>query len=148
VIKALAHRELGQDEESTGSLQRAHSLATDTGNLEPYLLVPRGDRVALLAAAGVRLDPAEESLVRQGRQLFPATADLVQLSPRELEVLRQMRHHDSVAGLSRSLSVSVNTVKKQLVSLYAKLAVHDRASALLRAQRLGFLEESGSDLST
>lgn len=145
VIKALAHRELGHRQEIMSSLRRAHSLATDTGNLEPYLLLPREDRVALLAEAGVRLEPAEESLVTQGRQLFPSTAELVQLSPRELEVLRQMRHRDSVAGLARSLSVSVNTVKKQLVSLYAKLDVHDRSSALLRAQRLGFLEEAGTD---
>ena len=145
VIKALAHRELGHHQEGVSSLRRAHSLATDTGNLEPYLLLPGEDRVALLAEAGVRLEPAEESLVTQGRQLFPPTAELVQLSPRELEVLRQMRHRDSVAGLARSLSVSVNTVKKQLVSLYAKLDVHDRSSALLRAQRLGFLEEPDAD---
>lgn len=143
VIKALAQRDLGKERESTTSLQRAHALAADTGNLEPYLLLPQHDRVALLRAAGIHLDPTQEELVRRGRQLYPDRADLVQLSPRELEVLRQMRHHDTVAGLARALSVSVNTVKKQLVSLYAKLDVHDRSSALLRAERLGFLDDPG-----
>lgn len=141
VIKALAHHDLGKHRESRASLLRAQALATDTGNLEPFLLLPRSRRDQMLAEAEIRLDPVSAALVREGRALYPEHADLVQLSPRELEVLRQIRNHDSVAALARSLSVSVNTVKKQLVSLYAKLDVHDRSSALLRAQRLGFLDE-------
>lgn len=147
VIKALAQHDLGKHRESRASLVRAHALATDTGNLEPFLLLPRGRRDELLREAEIGLDPVAAALVREGRAPYPEHAELVQLSPRELEVLRQIRSHDTVAGLARGLSVSVNTVKKQLVSLYAKLDVHDRSSALLRAQRLGLLEDPGTDRS-
>jgi LuxR family maltose regulon positive regulatory protein len=147
MIKSLALHDLGKHRESRASLQRAQAIAADTGNLEPFLLVPREIRAELLAAAGVRLDAVAAGLVSNGRPIYPARAELVQLSPRELEVLRQMRGHDTVAGLARSLNVSVNTVKKQLVSLYAKLDVHDRSSALLRAQRLGFIDGPGTDSS-
>jgi LuxR family maltose regulon positive regulatory protein len=144
IIKALALQDLGKHKESTASFQRAGALWADTGNIEPFLLIPREDRATMMESAGIRLEPETESAIRQVRAIFPDHAELVQLSPRELEVLRQMQHHDTVSDLATNLSVSVNTVKKQLVSLYAKLDVHDRASAMLRAQRLGFLGDQAT----
>jgi LuxR family transcriptional regulator, maltose regulon positive regulatory protein len=146
MIKALALHRLGRHGESRVSVRRAHALARDSGNVEPLLTLPADLRGEMLADARVALDADTQARLDRMRSIYPDRADLVLLSPRELEVLRQLRHSDSVAALARRLSVSVNTVKKQLVSLYAKLDVHDRSSALLRAERLGLLERpAGQD---
>jgi LuxR family maltose regulon positive regulatory protein len=142
VIGALAYRAIGKHERSGEIFRRAYALIQDGGNLEPLLHIPAGTRAELLKASALRLDPRIEDRLRSLRPAYPENAELIQLSPRELEVLRQMPHHETAAGLARKLSVSVNTVKKQLVSLYAKLEVHDRSSALLRAERLGFLDQT------
>lgn len=70
---------------------------------------------------------------------FPEAVTIVRLSPRETAVLELFAEHDSIAEMARALTVSVNTVKKQTVSIYAKLGVHDRRAALLRARQLGLL---------
>ncbi|WP_456697713.1 LuxR C-terminal-related transcriptional regulator [Aeromicrobium sp. P5_D10] len=70
---------------------------------------------------------------------FPEAVTVVRLSPRETAVLELFAEHDSIAEMARALTVSVNTVKKQTVSIYAKLGVHDRRAALLRARQLGLL---------
>ena len=146
MIKALALHRLGRHGESRISVRRALALTRDSGNIEPLLTLPAELRGEMLADARVVLDAETQARLDGMRSIYPDRADLVLLSPRELEVLRQLRHSDSVAALARRLSVSVNTVKKQLVSLYAKLDVHDRSSALLRAERLGLLERpAGQD---
>lgn len=70
---------------------------------------------------------------------FPEAATVVRLSPREKAVLELFAEHSSIADMARALTVSVNTVKKQTVSIYSKLGVHDRRAALLRARQLGLL---------
>lgn len=140
VISSLASRELGKKERALEAFRRAHALTLDTGNLEPLLLMPALIRKEMLDATALELEADVGSRLDAMRRVYPESAELIRLSPRELEVLRQIRHHDTSAALARSLSVSVNTVKKQLVSLYAKLGVNDRSSALLRAQRLGLVD--------
>lgn len=140
VVHALASRSTGQEGDALDSFRNAHALALDSGNLEPFLLMPRDVRDELLEATGLELGvPALERLAA-ARLAYPERVDLVRLSPRELEVLRQLPHHDTAAALARHLTVSVNTVKKQLGSLYAKLGTNNRAAALLRAQQLGLVE--------
>lgn len=70
---------------------------------------------------------------------YPEAVTVVRLSPRETAVLELFAEHSSIADMARALTVSVNTVKKQTVSIYSKLGVHDRRAALLRARQLGLL---------
>lgn len=70
---------------------------------------------------------------------YPEAVTTVRLSPREAAVLELFADHSSIAEMARTLTVSVNTVKKQTVSIYAKLGVHDRSAALLRARQLGLI---------
>lgn len=70
---------------------------------------------------------------------FPADALVVKLTERERVVLGELVSGRSVEQMSRSLVVSVNTVKSQVRSLYRKLGVHDRVEALAEADRLGLL---------
>jgi hypothetical protein len=56
-------------------------------------------------------------------------------------VLYQLVDYDSPKPLAAGLTVSVNTGKKQLASIYAQFGVHHRESDLLRAHGLGCCQD-------
>ena len=70
---------------------------------------------------------------------FPEAVGLVRLTARERLVLQQLAVHETMADVAAELTVSVNTIKKQTLSIYAKLGTHERAAALARAHDLGLL---------
>jgi two-component system nitrate/nitrite response regulator NarL len=61
------------------------------------------------------------------------------LSPKEIEVLRLAADGLTVDAIGKRLYVSTSTVKTQLQSIYEKLGVSDRTSAVARAMRQGIL---------
>jgi LuxR family maltose regulon positive regulatory protein len=61
------------------------------------------------------------------------------LTERELSVLQLLPSHLTNAEIARECFVSVNTVKKHLKNIYAKLGVSLRAEAVERAHLLGLL---------
>jgi LuxR family maltose regulon positive regulatory protein len=61
------------------------------------------------------------------------------LSPCELRVLRYLPTNLSWPEIAGELSVSLNTVSTHLRSIYAKLQVSDRSSAVQRARELRLL---------
>lgn len=63
------------------------------------------------------------------------------LTPRERVVLAMLPEHAGSRGIAEALVVSPHTVKSQLRSIYRKLGVSSRASAVTVARRLGLLEE-------
>ena len=65
------------------------------------------------------------------------------LSPRETEVLRLMARGFTNQQISRSLFVSVSTVKKHVRSVISKLGVSDRTQAAVKAVEMGMLAERG-----
>ncbi|MFH9968917.1 response regulator [Streptomyces mirabilis] len=99
--------------------------------------VARGE--ALLAPAVTRhlighyaehLRPAESSR--------PARQDVVHaLTPRELEVLRQMAQGLSNAEIAAQLYITPETVKTYVSRILAKLALRDRVQAVVLAYRVG-----------
>lgn len=62
-----------------------------------------------------------------------------QLSPGELRVLRYLPTNLSRPEIAGELSVSLNTASTHLRSIYAKLQVSDRSSAVQRARELRLL---------
>ena len=62
-----------------------------------------------------------------------------ELSPGELRVLRYLPTNLSRPEIAGELSVSLNTVGTHLRSIYAKLQVSDRSSAVRRARELRLL---------
>lgn len=129
-IVAAALQALGHYEKSRDATLEAHALARATGMVTACRKVP--------AAACTQVcdrDPSE-------RDIYPVRAELVTLTPREREVLSLMRQYDSLAEVASALTVSVNTVKKQSVSIHAKLGVKDRSAAVMRAEALGLLDSS------
>ncbi len=62
-----------------------------------------------------------------------------ELSPGELRVLRYLPTNLSRPEIADELSVSLNTVSTHARSIYAKLRVRDRSSAVQRARELRLL---------
>jgi LuxR family transcriptional regulator, maltose regulon positive regulatory protein len=66
-------------------------------------------------------------------------AQVDQLSPSELRVLRYLPTNLSRPEIASQLSVSVNTVNTHIRNIYAKLQAQDRSSAVQRARELRLL---------
>lgn len=61
------------------------------------------------------------------------------LSGREIDILLRVANGESNKAIARSLSISEDTVKTHLKSVYAKLGVDDRAHAVTVAVRRGII---------
>jgi DNA-binding NarL/FixJ family response regulator/signal transduction histidine kinase len=107
-----------------------------------YLLKDRlGDLDELLGAlravvaGGSVIDPAVvESLVARRSRI--AESPLASLTPREIDVLREMAQGKTNAGIEEALHLSASTVEKHVSSIFAKLGlaeepVHRRVAAVL-----------------
>lgn len=75
-------------------------------------------------------------LERKPKTYRPHFSPLTQLSPRENEVLRWMVEGKRNAEIAAILKISPRTVEKQASNILAKLAVENRAAAILRAMEL------------
>jgi DNA-binding NarL/FixJ family response regulator len=91
-----------------------------------------------VAAGGAWLDPQVTPRVLEvtRRQALPRhkeAARVAALTERELDVLRHMATGASNTEIARTLVVSEATVKTHVGSIFAKLAVRDRAGAIVYA---------------
>ncbi|WP_214364274.1 helix-turn-helix transcriptional regulator [Pseudonocardia sp. H11422] len=84
------------------------------------------------------LDRQSTALAAAGAPAHEVAAD-VRLTPRELAVLTLLARGMTASTIARRLDIAERTVHKHLERTYAKLAVTDRLSAVLRAQRIGLL---------
>ena len=73
------------------------------------------------------------------QQSFSSSPLAEELSPGELRVLRYLPTNLSRPEIAGQLSVSPNTVNAHIRSIYAKLQVRDRSSAVRRARELRLL---------
>jgi len=143
MIAAAAAWRLGETTAAVDSLRQAVVLAEQLGSLHCYLVIPPADLRAIANAAGATVPAEVAAHLASFGSIYPADAHFVELSPRERDVLQAMREHGTVAAIAQALHLSVNTVKKHLTSINAKFGVHDRAAALVQAERLGLLEPRG-----
>ena len=118
-----------------------------------YLLKDRvGDADELLRAlrevssGGSVIDPkVVEGLLARRARTTHRTA--VSLTPRELDVLREMAHGRSNAGIARSLVLSQSAVEKHVNAIFTKLGLteaqetHRRVAAVLAFLR-GFADDT------
>ncbi|MFF2026776.1 response regulator [Streptomyces sp. NPDC058171] len=70
----------------------------------------------------------------------PVHQDLATLTPREREVLTLLGRGLSNAELARELTLSEATVKTHVARIFAKLALRDRAQAVVLAYECGLIE--------
>jgi LuxR family maltose regulon positive regulatory protein len=139
-IEAVAALEMGDADAAAQMFASAHDMAGRNANLSFRAAIPRPAHDELMFRIGAELSTSETVALAEVRPTYPARAILVSLSRREHAVLVELGRHDSISAVAGALTVSVNTVKKQLVSVYAKLGVHDRPAALARAAELGLLD--------
>src|SRR5271169_4444497 len=145
LLAGLAHRELGDQRAANQAAERALALAEAdrlvlpfamTGSRELLEALPRHETAhgALLTDI---LDVLRGSSPAAGNR--PPQLDVEELSPGELRVLRYLPTNLSRPEIAGELSVSVNTVSTHVRSIYAKLQVSDRSSAVQRARELRLL---------
>ncbi len=145
LLAGLAHRELGDQRAANQAAERALALAEPDRPVLPFLMT--GSRELLQALP--RHETAHAALLADILDVMhgasPAARDQhpspqpEELSPGELRVLRYLPTNLSRLEIARDLSVSPNTVSTQIRSIYAKLGVRDRSSAVQRARELRLL---------
>ncbi|HKS46870.1 MAG TPA: LuxR C-terminal-related transcriptional regulator [Amycolatopsis sp.] len=102
----------------------------DAGQEIRQLLVPQLGRLG-------RLDPFVEEVLEA---IPPAPAGVTaELTPREVQLLRELPSLATIEEIASSLYVSVNTVKTHLRNVYRKLGVTSRRDAVIAARERGLL---------
>ena len=145
LLSGLAHRELGDQQAANQAAERALALAESdrlvlpfamTGAAELLETLPRHQtaHAALLADILDVLHGSSPAVTEQSSLPPPE-----ELSPAELRVLHYLPTNMSRPEIASELSVSPNTVNAHIRSIYAKLQVRDRSSAVRRARELRLL---------
>ena len=144
LLAGLAHRELGDQRAANQAAERALALAESDRLILPFAMTGSAELLEALprhqTAHAAQL--ADILNVLHGsspaaRQQSPPPAE--ELSPGELRVLRYLPTNLTRPEIAGELSVSLNTVSTHLRSIYAKLQVRDRSSAVQRARELRLL---------
>jgi LuxR family transcriptional regulator, maltose regulon positive regulatory protein len=145
LLAGLAYRELGDQRAANRSAERALALAESDRLVLPFAMtfsrelleaLPRHETAHAALLTDI-LDVLHGSSPAAGKQ--PPPLDVEELSPGELRVLRYLPTNLSRPEIAGELSVSVNTVSTHVRSIYAKLQVRDRSSAVQRARELRLL---------
>jgi DNA-binding NarL/FixJ family response regulator len=130
---AYAHELLGD-----GTAGLAYLLKDRIGDVERLL-----EALREVVAGGSVVDPLVVEAIL-GRQARAASSPLSALTPRELEVLREMAQGRGNAGIAARLHLAESSVEKHVNAIFTKLgltgeqSVHRRVTAVLT-----FLRERG-----
>jgi LuxR family maltose regulon positive regulatory protein len=145
LLAGLAHREFGDQRAANQAAERALALAESDRLVLPFAMTGS----AGLLEALPRHQTAHGALLADILDILhgssPAAKDrsapplMEELSAGELKVLRYLPTNLSRPEIAGELSVSLNTVSTHLRSIYAKLQVRDRSSAVRRARELRLL---------
>jgi LuxR family maltose regulon positive regulatory protein len=142
LLAGLAHRQLGDQRAASQAAERALALAESDRLVLPFAMtgsaglleaLPRHQTAHAALLADI-LDILHGSSPAATHQPAPPLMD--ELSPGELRVLRYLPTNLSRPEIAGELSVSLNTVSTHLRSIYAKLQVSNRSSAVRRAREL------------
>jgi LuxR family maltose regulon positive regulatory protein len=145
LLAGLAHRELGDQRAANQAAERALALAEPDRLILPFAMTGSAGLLEALprhqsAHAALLADILDvlhgSSPAARGQSSLPPAEEL---SPGELRVLRYLPTNLSRPEIAGELSVSPNTVSTHLRSIYAKLQVRDRSSAVRRARELRLL---------
>ncbi|MBS2552111.1 AAA family ATPase [Catenulispora sp. NL8] len=149
LLEALARDALGERAAAGLALERALEQAEAGSTLLCFLLHP----VAELVERHARGRTSHARVVGEVRTLLgggglaargSAQKALVEaLSDSEIRVLRYLPTNLTAPQIGDELSVSRNTVKTHMRSLYTKLDTHSRAETVARARELGLIARVG-----
>lgn len=136
VVSMVADVRLNGTGAHRSTAQRAEALSGRHDLWSPWSAVAPEDRALVLRL----LSPTAREKVADRASFFASSVSVPHLTKREQVVLAQLTPTSTIADIARALVVSPNTVKTQLQSLYRKLEVSDRASAIRAAHAWGLIE--------
>jgi LuxR family maltose regulon positive regulatory protein len=139
VVASLANKD---ESVAEVAFRRFLAAAEVCGTLSPLVLVPYEQRAALWTFA--ELVGVDTELLTRFRAVpapFRMTTTRAALTPRETEILEQLRRTARLSEIAALLHVSPNTVKTQVRTLYRKLGASTRDEALRAAYLQGLFEE-------
>jgi LuxR family transcriptional regulator, maltose regulon positive regulatory protein len=121
------------------ALQTALALAEERDVVRPFAFAGQGIRVLLVDQLGGSRDPAAFAFRCLSARQRAVRASSVRLSTREQDVLTQLVSLSNLGEIADDMSVSVNTIKSHVRSIYGKLGVSTRRTAVLSALEQGLL---------
>jgi LuxR family maltose regulon positive regulatory protein len=142
LLAGLAHRRLGEQRASANAAGRALALAEADRLVLPFVITGAEDLLDALPRPHIDHEELLADILGALRGAPTAAADrplegsAAKLSPGELRVLRYLPTNLSRPEIAAELSISLNTVSTHIRSIYAKLGVSDRSSAVRRARAL------------
>ncbi|MCU0282556.1 MAG: LuxR C-terminal-related transcriptional regulator [Candidatus Nanopelagicales bacterium] len=150
MLESVAEERLGRRSHARGALLRAMAVAAPRGVMRPFSEAGPVMRIMLerqRGRFGGHDDFVDTILQRwdavdaagHGRSPIRADGDGIALTPRELEVLRALPSLMTAEELASAQTVSVNTIRTHMRSLFRKLGVRTRRDAVRRARELGLL---------
>ncbi|MBY8825753.1 LuxR C-terminal-related transcriptional regulator [Sphingomonas colocasiae] len=136
LLGAIARERMGDAAAADHHLFEAMSLAGQSGHVRAFL--EEGDALAALLGAHIGRAADSGMAAHLLSLLTPAEAPEAAplLTPREGDVLSQLRNGLSAKRIARSLDLTENTVKFHLKNIYGKLGVNSRTQAIVQAQAL------------
>jgi ATP/maltotriose-dependent transcriptional regulator MalT len=140
VLRSAAHDGLGDAGIAAETMDRALLQAARTGWRRHFTMLPQDRLASMLDAAGKRDQPpaALAVLDELHDHLSPVSSESIPpLSSRERLILGHIVAGESRQQMSSQLSVSPNTIKTQVRSIYRKLGASNRHEAIDRAAKYG-----------
>lgn len=134
-----------QRERARTALTEALARSSEMGVRRSWLYVPTAtvDLLADCIGSLRGLDPVAREILEL-RRTFAAVRPPTPLTAREQAVLDLLPTLRSLDQIADDLSVSVNTVKTHVRSIYDKLAVNSRRAAITTAEQRGLLVNTGN----
>jgi LuxR family maltose regulon positive regulatory protein len=145
LVEALAADRLGHDGAISIALSEALSAAATLDIVEPFVgagapLFALLDRHREVWTSRGRFARRLDAIVSAAGAAAPAEGRIMEpITEREAAVLRYLPTLLTMNDIARELSVSPNTVKSHLRSVYRKLGVGTRRDAVHRARKLALL---------
>ena len=126
----------------TATLDRALALGEAAGIVRPFVLAGSRTRDVLAGRPATRGSGTFATRFKAARKAVSGDASAL-LSERELVVLALLPSLLSASEIAAELTVSVNTVKSHIRSIYTKLGASSRRAAVQRAHERGLLTRGG-----
>ena len=145
LLKALALDAMGDEQAAEQALDHALGHAEQGNALLWFMLHPVSHLLQRYAGhRSAHSGLVAEILAVSAGRVLPARAEEPRpttqaLSESEIRILRYLPTNLTAPQIGNELSVSRNTVKTHMRSLYAKLETHSRAETIARARDLGLL---------
>lgn len=141
LINAASRVALGDLSTADAIFERSLAQAASRGLLRPFASLPQLLLASLVSRAKGAPHPEAPGLLERIAAALPheAPPPTRPLSPTESVVLGHLVAGESQAHIARLLSISPNTVKSHVRSIYRKLGVTSRSGAAQRARMLGVI---------